>query len=100
MKKILVTFDQDTDPESERFFCRDREVDHRLVPLAKPMRTCHTCREESTNEGAAYQEFKRQVSLPAIDYYSGGGGGMIGARGFFSHKHAVEMEGYACDTLE
>jgi hypothetical protein len=41
----------------------------------------------------------REVKLPAIDYYSGGGGGMIGAKGFFKHEHAVEMDSVACETL-
>jgi hypothetical protein len=41
----------------------------------------------------------REVKLPAIDYYSGGGGGMTGAKGFFKHEHAVEMDSVACETL-
>ena len=46
-----------------------------------------------------YQRFLDLVKLPAIDYYSGGGGGMIGAKGYFHHAHAVEMDKGACDTL-
>jgi hypothetical protein len=42
----------------------------------------------------------RQVKLPAVDYYSGGGGGMIGAKGFFQHQQAVEMDETACKTLK
>jgi site-specific DNA-cytosine methylase len=42
----------------------------------------------------------RDVKLPAVDYYSGGGGGMIGAKGFFEHRHAVEMDPAACQTLK
>lgn len=47
-----------------------------------------------------YKRFMKAFRLPSIDYYSGGGGGMIGAKGFFDHEHAVEMDSFACETLK
>lgn len=64
------------------------------------MRTCATCIEQVSQDERLYKEFQEKISLPAIDYYSGGGGGMIGGKDLFHHAHAVEMDGRACETLE
>jgi hypothetical protein len=65
----------------------------------KPLTTCVTCATLLAELDKDYQQFIREVKLPAIDYYSGGGGGMIGAKGFFKHEDAVEMDIVACETL-
>jgi hypothetical protein len=82
------------------FYCHDRLGESGAVtPLAKPLTTCVTCETSSAKLEKEYRQFMRDVKLPAIDYYSGGGGGMIGAKGFFKHEHAVEMDSVACETL-
>jgi len=63
------------------------------------MSSCDICTTASDDLEQSYKQFLRKVKLPAADYYSGGGGGMIGAKGYFRHKHAVEMDEKACKTL-
>jgi hypothetical protein len=82
------------------FFCRERvRSNGDIVPLSMPLSRCDICSQTDTNTEELYERFRRQYKLPAIDYYSGGGGGMIGAKGYFEHKHAVEMDNAACKTL-
>lgn len=82
------------------FYCNERlGANGNIIPLTKPLSTCVTCSKSTLELDGAYKQFLRQVKLPAIDYYSGGGGGMIGAKGFFEHEHAVEMDHIACETL-
>jgi hypothetical protein len=69
------------------------------MPLSHPLPNCGPCTTAAATLKKDYRLFTSQVKLPAIDYYSGGGGGMIGAEGFFQHTHAVEMDKTACDTL-
>jgi len=82
------------------FYCNERlGANGAIIPLASPLPTCAICTTLSADLDKAYRQFIRDIQLPAIDYYSGGGGGMIGAKGFFKHDHAVEMDHIACETL-
>jgi hypothetical protein len=83
------------------FYCNERIRENgEIIALSKPLPACATCTTSYTNTETDYKQFKSQVKLPAIDYYSGGGGGMIGAKGYFHHAHAVEMDEHACTTLK
>jgi len=82
------------------FYCNERIRENgELVALSKPLPACIACTTSLANTERDYKLFMSQVKLPAIDYYSGGGGGMIGAKGYFHHAHAVEMDDHACTTL-
>jgi len=88
-----------TDPHP-KFYCQERLLeDRRIVPLLKPLSDCDMCTASLAKKEKSYIHFLRQIKLPAADFYSGGGGGMIGAKGFFDHKHVVEMDEKACRTL-
>lgn len=82
-------------------YCNERlGANGAIIPLASPLPTCAVCTTSTAELDREYRQFMRGVKLPAIDYYSGGGGGMVGAKGFFQHEHAVEMEPRACETLK
>lgn len=87
--------------DTPTFFCQERiREDGEIVLLSRPLPSCRTCSRPTSELEDSYRRFMHQVELPAVDYYSGGGGGMIGGRSFFDHKHAVEMDPIACQTLE
>jgi hypothetical protein len=104
LSQAYVTHDPTQHPlptSTPAFFCRERINENgEIVPLSKPLPPCRTCVGSRSELEDSYNRFKREVKLPAVDYYSGGGGGMIGAKGFLQHKHAVEMDETACKTLK
>jgi len=82
------------------FYCQERlSEDRQIIPLLKPLTRCKICDVALVEDEKSYKQFLRRVKLPAADYYSGGGGGLIGAEGYFRHKHVVEMNEFACKTL-
>lgn len=90
----------ETLPYDRSFFCTDRLNSlGNVVSLSRPLSTCQPCLAHARESEELYNDFKRQTSIPAIDYYSGGGGGIIGASDYFDHRHAVEMDFHACKTL-
>lgn len=87
-------------PPDRAFFCDTRlNTQGLLVPLNHPISTCQPCLQHAQSSEELYREFCDKTSIPAIDYYSGGGGGIIGASDYFDHRHAVEMDFHACKTL-
>jgi hypothetical protein len=44
--------------------------------------------------------FRTMGGLPSADLYAGGGGTMIGKKGWFASKLAVDLDQTACATLE
>lgn len=87
-------------PGDRAFFC-DLRIDSRgsLTPLKQAFQSCAICVDEARGRESLYQRFRESVRLPAVDYYSGGGGGIIGGSDYFDHCHAVEKEAHACRTL-
>jgi hypothetical protein len=101
-KAFIVSISQELDqlPPDRSFFCDIRfDTKGDLVPLLRPLTNCQSCLSAAQESEVSYADFCRLTSLPAIDYYSGGGGGIIGASDFFDHRHAVEMDFHACKTL-
>lgn len=87
-------------PANRAFFCDSRrDSKDQIVPLKQPISNCEKCTAKYTKQEVLYREFRESVKLPAIDYYSGGGGGIVGASDYFEHKHAVEKNKQACETL-
>lgn len=83
-----------------QFYCQEGITENgEIKTFDKPLVTCISCSNSTADLQKEYRQFCQKVDLPAIDYYSGGGGGMIGARGFFRHAHAVEMDDTAYQTL-
>lgn len=82
------------------FFC-DQRIDHTgaLVGLSRPLAGCQQCTASAREKEALYQEFRHSTRLPAIDYYSGGGGGIQGGADCFDHRYAVEKDVNCCHTL-
>lgn len=87
------------------FHCRQRlpagrpAVRGSLMPLDSPLPCCVLCTSMILNREEDLKAFRAMGGLPSADLYAGGGGTMIGKKGWFSSKLAVDLDQTACETL-
>jgi hypothetical protein len=70
-----------------------------LQPLDQALSVCQ-CLQAAIDEEADYAAFRMAVRMPAIDFYSGGGGSVLGTSEVFDVQSAVDWDPAACDTLQ
>ena len=71
-----------------------------LISLDQPLAVCVPCSSRITKRESDLQAYREMGGLPSADLYAGGGGTMLGKKGWFRSKLAVDLDGTACATLE
>ena len=106
---VLARFDTPVDYHlhpAEIFHCRYRlpsgksSTRKSLVPLEAPLSCCVICTSRILSREEDIKAFRQMGGLPSADLYAGGGGTMIGKKGWFRSKLAVDLDQTACATLE